>query len=87
MKARFVHYGKGMLNLRVKHIIPMSCFGIGSNYQYWFISTGFYRYWLLPVNSPTAVHIWNHVFPKGSNNHYTVGEFSVTVFIKDTVRK
>ena len=54
-----VYYGKGVLNLRVKGMIPMSRFGIGSNYQYWFIGTGFYWYWLLVllVNSPTVVHI------------------------------
>ena len=61
MKACCVYYmyGKGVLNLRVKHMIPMSCFGIRSNYQYWFIGTGFYRYLhlVLLVNSPTAVHI------------------------------
>ena len=51
------------------------------------ISTGlsalvfsFYRYWLLPVNSPTVVHIWKHVFPKESNDRFTVGEFFCTSF-------
>ena len=57
MKAPCVYYGKSVLNLRVKGIIPMSRLGIGSNYQYWSIGTGFYRYWLLPVNSSTAVNI------------------------------
>ena len=56
MKACCVRYGKGVLYLGVKRIIPMSRFGIGSNYQYWFISTEFYRYWLLPVNSPIVVY-------------------------------
>ena len=58
----------------------MSRFGIGSNYPYWFISTGFYWYWLLPVNSPTAVHIRKHVFPKGNNDRYTIGEIFGTGF-------
>ena len=44
MKACCVHYGRGVLNLWVKHIIPISRFGTGSNYQYWFISSGFYWY-------------------------------------------
>ena len=90
MKACCVHYGKGVLNLRVKRIIQMSCFWDGSNYRYWFISTGFYRYWLLPVNSPTWMHIRKHVFPKGSDDCYTVGEFFGTVFtniFQDMVRK
>ena len=51
-----------------------------SYYQYWFIGTGCFCYWLLPVNSPIAVHIWKHVFPKGSNDSYTVGEFFGTSF-------
>ena len=58
-------------------------------YRHWFLPV--VRYWLLPVNSPTAGHIWKHVFPKGSNDRYTVGEFfSVPVFtniIQDTMRK
>ena len=66
-----------VIEVATKFHIPI---GIGSNYQYWFISTGFYRYWLLPVNSPTAVHIRKHVFPKGCNDRYTVGEFFSTSF-------
>ena len=58
-------------------------------YRHWFLPV--VRYWLLPVNSPTAGHIWKHVFPKGSNDRYTFGEFfSVPVFtniIQDTMRK
>ena len=42
-------------------------------YRHWFLPV--VRYWLLPVNSPTAGQIWKHVFPKGSNDRYTVGEF------------
>ena len=81
------------LNLRVKRIIQMF-FRVGSIgsvlvYQHWFLPV--VPYWLLPVNSPTAGHIWKHVFPKGSNDRYTVGEFfSVPVFtniIQDTMRK
>ena len=58
-------------------------------YRHWFLPV--VRYWLLPVNFPTVGHIWKHVFPKGSNDRYTVGEFfSVPVFtniIQDTMRK
>ena len=71
MKACCVHYGKGVLNLQVKRIILISKV---------IISTGFYQYWPLPVNSPTAVHLRKDVFPKGSNDGYTVGEFLGTGF-------
>ena len=91
MKACCVHYVKGVLNLRVKRVIPMSGFGIRSNYQYWFISTGFYRYWLLPINSPTGVPISKKTcFPREVMIAKLLGSFSVPVFtniIQDTVRK
>ena len=90
MKACCVRYGKGVLYLGVKRIIPMSRFGIGSNYQYWFISTEFYRYWLLPVNSPIVVYIRKHMFPRKVMIATLLGSFSVTFFthiIQDTVRK
>ena len=63
MKACSAHYGKGVLNLRVKRIIPIS-----------------ELIWLLPVNSPTSVDLRKHVFPKGSNDRYTVREFLGTGF-------
>ena len=67
----------GCLNLRVKRIIQMFHFGLVVLsvlvYRHWLLPV--VRYWLLPVNSPTAGHIWKHVFPKGSNDRYTVGEF------------
>ena len=67
----------GCLNLRVKCIIQMFHFRLVVLsvlvYRHWLLPV--VRYWLLPVNSPTAGHIWKHVFPKGSNDRYTVGEF------------
>ena len=44
------------------------------------IGTGLSALGFIPVNSPTAVHIRKHVFPKGSYDRYTVGEFFGTGF-------
>ena len=77
-------FWKGCLNLRVKGIIP-NWYPIGNIrsvlvYRHWLLPVD--RYWLLPVNSPYSGSKLKvkHVFPKGSNDRYTVGEFIGTGF-------
>ena len=71
---------EGCLNLRAKRIIRVGSIISTS------LSALVFTYWLLSVYSPTVVHIWKHVFPKGSNNPYTVGEFFGTGFYKYYLR-
>ena len=71
MKACSVHNGKGVLNLGVIHIIPISRFGIGSYYQYWFISTGFCR----------GAYKKNTCFPRKVMNAALLKSFSVYPFL------